>query len=176
MPEPTMTPLSTAATEDGMDIITLLKDDHDNLKDLMEKVEKTTTRADKARRDGAARCLAELLPHMRFEEAVLYPAVKERSDQEGKDLTNEAVVEHRVALELLGKLDGLTTDDEMWKAHFTVFKESVEHHIDEEHSDLFPKARKLLSKAELEAMGEAYQRLRATGELAYHAPRPSASA
>lgn len=159
-----------------MDIIALLKDDHDNLKDLMEKVGKTTTRAEKARREGAARCLAELLPHMRFEEAVLYPTVKERADQEGKDLTDEAVVEHAAALELLKKLDDIATDDEMWKAHFTVFKESVEHHIEEEQDDLFPKAKKLISRAELEAMGEAYRRFKATGELLYQAPRPTAAA
>jgi hemerythrin-like domain-containing protein len=43
--------------------------------------------------------------------------------------------------------------DEQWTARFTVLKESVEHHVEEEEGDMFPKARKVLSQEQAEILG-----------------------
>ena len=48
-------------------------------------------------------------------------------------------------------------NNEELKAKAKVLKELVEHHADEEEKDMFPRAKKLLSKDELRALGEQMQ-------------------
>jgi hypothetical protein len=45
-------------------------------------------------------------------------------------------------------------DDERWAAKFSVMKENIEHHIEEEEDDMFKKARDVFSKDELEMLGD----------------------
>jgi hemerythrin-like domain-containing protein len=47
----------------------------------------------------------------------------------------------------------MNKDQEEWTAKFTVLKENVEHHVEEEEGDMFPKARKVLSDKQAEALG-----------------------
>ena len=54
---------------------------------------------------------------------------------------------------LMGELTDLPYDDETWGAKFTVMKENVEHHVEEEEGDMFVKARQVFDKAELEDLG-----------------------
>ena len=48
-------------------------------------------------------------------------------------------------------------DDEQWTAKFTVLKENVEHHVEEEEEEMFQKARKVLSEDEIDELGERLQ-------------------
>ena len=43
---------------------------------------------------------------------------------------------------------------ESWGAKATVMRENVEHHIQEEETDMFVKARSIFDRAELEALGK----------------------
>ena len=43
--------------------------------------------------------------------------------------------------------------DEQWTAKFTVLKENIEHHVEEEEGELFPKAKKVLGKEDQETLG-----------------------
>jgi hemerythrin-like domain-containing protein len=58
-----------------------------------------------------------------------------------------------VVKRLLAELDKLGKDEETWTAKFTVLKENVEHHVEEEETEMFPKATKALSEEEVEALG-----------------------
>ena len=55
--------------------------------------------------------------------------------------------------QLLNEFAAQAKDDETWTAKFTVLKEQVEHHVEEEEGDMFKKARKVLSKEEIEELG-----------------------
>lgn len=44
--------------------------------------------------------------------------------------------------------------DDQFDAKVTALKEQVQHHVEEERKDLFPKARKLLDKEMLEALAQ----------------------
>jgi iron-sulfur cluster repair protein YtfE (RIC family) len=134
-----------------MDAFTLLKNDHQKVAGLLEKLEGTTERALKTREELFTQLKSELDVHTEIEEKIFYP-VLEKAD-ETRDITLEAFEEHRLVKQLLGELAAEAKDDEQWTAKFTVLKENIEHHVEEEEGEMFKKARKVLSKAEIEELG-----------------------
>lgn len=138
-----------------MDVFKLLKADHEKVAGILEKLDESTERAIKLREELFEKLNAELSAHAYAEEKVLYPAVKEVDAT--RDLGFEAVEEHKIVKTLLSELASLAKDTEEWSAKLSVLKENVEHHVDEEEEELFPKFRKVLSKEEIEAMGEEIQ-------------------
>ncbi|MGA9994304.1 MAG: hypothetical protein WBP93_02765, partial [Pyrinomonadaceae bacterium] len=54
---------------------------------------------------------------------------------------------------LLQELDSMPKDSEEWAAKLTVLKENVEHHVEEEEGDMFPKAKKVLGEDRIEELG-----------------------
>ena len=100
--------------------------------------------------------LAEIEIHTTIEEELFYPAMKRKTDRDGKDLVAEAVEEHHVVTTLMGELKGLDPTDERYDAKFTVLMETVEHHIEEEEGEMFPEAEEVLGDR-LERLGTQMQ-------------------
>jgi hemerythrin-like domain-containing protein len=138
--------------EDRMDAITLLKDDHDAVKGLLERIDATTERGVKTREELFTRIKRDLEVHEAIEEEIFYPALKEHP--KAKELVLEAYEEHNVVDMVMGELDGMPFDDETWGAKFTVMKENLEHHIEEEEGEMFPQARRVFERDELVELGE----------------------
>ena len=135
-----------------MNAFTLLKDDHEKVAGILEKIDGTTERAIKGREELFAQLKNELDVHARIEEEILYPVLEEY--EETRDISLEAYEEHALVKQLLGELASAPKNDERWTAKFTVLKENVEHHVEEEEGEMFEKARKVLSKDEIEKLGE----------------------
>jgi hemerythrin-like domain-containing protein len=133
------------------DAIQLLETDHRRMEDLLKKGEETTTRGVKTRTELLNTLTRELNAHEHIEETVLYPAL--RSHPEAKDIVLEGYEEHHVADLIVKELHGLARDDEQWGPKFKVLKENIEHHIEEEEDDMFPKARGIFSREELQQLG-----------------------
>jgi hemerythrin-like domain-containing protein len=55
---------------------------------------------------------------------------------------------------VMGEMGDVPVSDETWTAKFAVMKENLEHHIEEEETDMFPKARKVFDQEELDELGE----------------------
>ncbi|HYY57694.1 MAG TPA: hemerythrin domain-containing protein [Pyrinomonadaceae bacterium] len=134
-----------------MDAFELLKQDHEKVSGIFEKLEPTTERGVKTREELFAQLKQELDIHARIEEEIFYPAIQEA--KETHEITLEAFEEHAVVKQLLGELDELSKDDETWGAKLKVLKENVEHHVDEEEGEMFPGARKVLSSEQIEQLG-----------------------
>jgi hemerythrin-like domain-containing protein len=132
------------------DAISLLKEDHKKVKEAFEQFEKMDHEDTATMQEIAAVVCSELKVHTTIEEQVFYPAVRELLDDD--DLMNEAVVEHNSAKDLIAQLENMKPDDPMYAATFTVLGEYVQHHVEEEETEMFPKVRKL--KLDLEALGE----------------------
>jgi hemerythrin-like domain-containing protein len=94
---------------------------------------------------------SELDRHAEIEETIFYPVLEKA--EESRDITLEAYEEHRLVKQLLSELEAAPKDDEQWTAKFTVLKENIEHHVEEEEGELFKKARKVLNEQEIEALG-----------------------
>lgn len=139
-----------------MDAITLLKDDHKMVRKLLDELEKSTVRAAKRRTTLLAKIATNLKAHTAIEEEIFYPAFKEAGRKSDDDkMYFEALEEHRAAGELVLP-DLLKTDpaSEKFSGRAKVLKELVEHHADEEEKEMFARAKKILSKAELADLGE----------------------
>lgn len=142
-----------------MDAITLLKDDHVTLRALLGELEKSTTRAPKKRTTLLTKIVANLKAHTSIEEEIFYPAFKEAGMKSDDDkMYFEALEEHRAAGDLVlpDLLDTAPASDE-FSGRAKVLKELVEHHAGEEEKDMFPRAKKLLTKAELAELGARMQ-------------------
>ena len=139
-----------------MDAIALLKNDHKEMRAMLDALEATTTRASKKRADLLAKIDANLKAHTTIEEEIFYPAFKEAGQKSDDDkMYFEALEEHRAAGDLvLPDLVGTDPSSETFSGRAKVLKELVEHHADEEEKEMFPRAKKLIDKAELAALGE----------------------
>ena len=134
-----------------MDAITMLKDDHDKVKKLLSELEPTTERGVKTRSELFATLKGELTIHEIIEEEIFYPALK--GHPRAKDIVLEGYEEHHVVDLLMGELENLDVADENWGAKAMVMKENIEHHIEEEEGEMFPKARQVFDRQELEDLG-----------------------
>jgi hemerythrin superfamily protein len=135
------------------DAIALLKADHRQVEEWFEQFEKS--RSDDKKADLARRICQALRVHTMIEEEIFYPAFKEAGQKSGDDkMYFEALEEHRAAGDLvLPDLLGTDPSTENFSGRAKVLKELVEHHAGEEEKEMFPRARKLLDKAALAALG-----------------------
>jgi len=133
-----------------------IHEDHEELKQIIEKLENTSSRSARNRESLFGKLKEELIPHMKAEERVFYPALAEEKSAREKAL--EALEEHHVAEMLFKELDKMPKGEERWKAKLMVFKEVVSHHIKEEESTVFEKARSVFDEDQLEMLHENFQK------------------
>jgi len=133
----------------GKDAIALLKADHAEVKKAFKAFEKMKSKDGQQAQALIAKVCAAITLHAAVEEEIFYPAVREAIDED--DLMNEAAVEHASAKQLIAQIGKMSASDPMRAASFTVLGEYVQHHADEEESEMFPAARK--AKVDLKALG-----------------------
>jgi hemerythrin-like domain-containing protein len=141
--------------ESAMNAIELLKEDHVKVKQLLEQVSGTTERAAKTRTELLKKIATELEVHTALEEEIFYPALREAGGKEELKMFHEAKEEHRAvtALVLPDLLDTEPASVE-FSGRIKVLKELLEHHIEEEESEMFPDASDLLGEEELMNLGQ----------------------
>ena len=149
-----------------MDAFQLLKEDHRKVEQLFSKLESASG---KAKLDVFKQIKTELELHTHIEEKIFYPALEE--PEETHDLALEAYEEHAVVKTLLKELGRARTANDEWEAQAKVLQENVEHHVEEEENELFPKADSALSEEELEDLTE-----RMIAEKSRKAGRPAVKA
>lgn len=137
-----------------IDAISLLTQDHANVKAMFEQYEELGDRALASKKKLAQKICIELTKHATAEEEIFYPAVRQASG-ENEDLIDEATVEHASAKELIVQILSMEPGDELYDAKIKVLSEQIEHHVKEEEGEMFPKARK--AKLDLVALGEAIE-------------------
>ena len=144
------------------DALSLLEKDHRRFERLLKQGEETTEYAVKGRTELLNTITAELNVHELIEEKVFYPAL--RLHPEAKDIVLESFQEHHVADVIVAELQRLDVSDAQWGAKFKVFKENLEHHIQEEEGEMWRTARGVFSQDELRQLGAKMARMKAEGE------------
>jgi hemerythrin-like domain-containing protein len=135
-----------------MDALSLLKEDHDKVKKMLEELDSTTERGVKTREELFTKVKQELQVHESIEEEILYPALKDHPKT--KELALEAFEEHHVVNMVMAEIEGVPFEEETWGAKFTVMKENLEHHIEEEEGEMFKQAKQVFDNDELAQLGE----------------------
>jgi hemerythrin superfamily protein len=136
-----------------MDAVTLLTGDHNRVRGLVAQFEEAQEKDDAATMAAlATRIFQELQIHTTIEEEIFYPAVREAGNEELTELVAEGVEEHHVVDTLMEEMAAMEAGSEQWVAKMTVLVENVEHHADEEESEMFPKVRSSMSG--LDALAE----------------------
>jgi len=146
-----------------MNAIDLLKADHEKVKAILSQLSESTERALKKRSELLSKLEMEITIHTRLEEEILYPAFKEAGGKEQDVMYYEAKEEHRTVDSLV--LPDLKLTDPgtpEFAGRVKVVKELLEHHIEEEETEMFPQAKKLLRKARLDELGEQMEALKAS--------------
>jgi hemerythrin superfamily protein len=144
--------LSNGGQEKHPDPIEMLKQDHEQVKQLFERFESSAEDAEKKRL--ADRALVELTIHAVLEEELFYPAVRRATREDA--LMDEAAEEHHVAKILIGELSRPGRAGSRFEAKFKVLAESVRHHIEEEEEQMLPKASR--SGLDLQTLGRQMSR------------------
>jgi hemerythrin superfamily protein len=148
MPTPKKSSPNASTSQDAIELLTA---DHKSVKSLFQAFEKIKGRegAQEEKTELVRRICSELTVHTAIEEEIFYPAVREGIDDE--DLMDEADVEHAGAKELIAELESASPGDDHYDAKVTVLGEMVDHHVEEEEGEMFPKARKAIDMKELGA-------------------------
>ena len=143
------------------DIIEALHADHAKHRALFERLGATTAAVGEIR----ARLLTELdyslRLHMRFEEDVLFPALRSGASKATRSSTLEAYAKHEAARATLNELESVAPDSDTWQSWLKVLHDELELHMKEEEEELFSQARRLLSADTRQLMAAELRRWQA---------------
>jgi hemerythrin superfamily protein len=143
------------AKENTTDAIEMLKGQHREVETLFKKFEALGDSASKSKQGVFEKIADALAMHATIEEKHFYPAVKAKRTE---DILLEALEEHLGIKRVIADLLKIDSSHETFDEKVKVLKEQVEHHVKEEESDLFPKVRKVLDKAELTQIASAMEK------------------
>ncbi len=136
-----------------MTILDDIKADHDEAKSLLKTILATEETAERAALFKEFR--KKMTAHNRSEEKIFYRRLE--ATEAGRPRALEAEVEHEAADRLIDDLSRMRgKDSDKWTARCIVLRELLEHHIEEEESQVFAAARKLFDRPALDKMGEAF--------------------
>ena len=141
------------------DAIVLLKADHKELRRLFRTFQGAGDKATKRKASLAKQIISALTVHTYIENEVMYPEVRALLPELEEDVL-ESYEEHHVADVLCVELASMTPRSERFNAKANVLIEIVNHHLDEEERDRFPKVRAGLSRKKLQEIGDKLQETR----------------
>jgi hemerythrin superfamily protein len=137
-----------------LDAIALLTADHNRVRGLFTRFKAAHEAEDTgALAEIAATIFTELTVHTEIEEQIFYPRVHELSEEVGETV-DEGLEEHHVVKVLMGEIKELEPSDDKWVAKMQVLIENVEHHAEEEETELFPSVRSKMDADSLTRLAE----------------------
>ena len=135
-----------------MNVVSLLKQDHRTVEKLFSDYESSRDRA------IADEICSELDTHTEIEERAVYPAIRDEMTN-GKEMAEHAEEEHSKAKQIIGRIRR-TEDADHLSELVGELQQAVQHHVDEEESDLFPKMEQELGGSRLEEIGQEAEALK----------------
>jgi hemerythrin superfamily protein len=157
---------------DRTDALQVLIGDHEIVSGLFDEFEALGRRAHSAREHIVSRIVEELSVHAGIEETVFYPAVRERLGTTDDPMVMEALEEHHLVKLSLNELQSMSSESDRYDAKMTVLRDVVDHHVDEEENELFPKVRQAFSETELVELGQRLEEARLVAPKRAHPSAP----
>lgn len=144
------------AKSQTQNILSLIEAEHRQVEKLFAEVEKADS-------NELYECFNEIYKaltlHARSEELVFYPAMREY--EETAQYIEEAEAEHEEAKILLEEIKSLKPTDSEFKTKIKSLKKAVQHHVQEEESEIFKAISECMSDKQLSALGQEFQKTKA---------------
>ena len=141
-----------------MNATDLLKQDHQEAAGLMDELET----ADKGNMGPTKQLFTKLKDaltlHTQIEEQIFYPALEQH--EETKDMIGEAFSEHKEVKEILAEMSTMTPGSDEFMDKLTELRDGVEHHVEEEENEMFPKAERVLGESRMQELGRQLQQMK----------------
>lgn len=149
-----------------MNLYEMLHQDHEKVRGLFAQLEAIGEEDDVRREQIFLALYRELDLHSQAEEKFFYRAL--RDEDETRELILESLDEHKGVKKILDELEAMDKASPEWSSKLATLQEHVEHHVQEEEGDLFPRARKVLQDEEaagiaddIESFKEEHEQLEA---------------
>jgi len=145
------------------DAVQLLREQHAEVTALFMKLARTGNPRTSAQifRTIASR----LRDHAVIEETILYPAIRDRTRERGREEISTALHEHEIVENLLSRLEQASPWEYTADQNVAPLRDAVLRHVQEEESIILPHARRIFTRSELDDMA-----LRMTQLASIHSP------
>jgi len=131
------------------DVTKLIETDHREVESLFAKFKQTPAK------DTAMQICEELDAHADAEERVFYPVVRDEVPG-GDKLAKEGKDEHGEARQLIGRIKN-TEDDAHLAELVNQLEQAINHHVQEEESEMLPKSRDALAASRLDELAAEFE-------------------
>ncbi len=142
-------------TAQATKIFETLKQDHDQHRDLLDRIAETTGDSEE-RRTLFEHLAKELKGHAAAEEQALYSTMLRKPPT--TDDTRHSVAEHQELDETLNDLAATDMGSSEWLKKFKDFAHRYRHHIEEEEDDNFPEFAEYLNEEDKRFMAKIFER------------------
>ena len=143
-----------------MNAIELLKNEHEKAKRAFGEIQAASA-------DQRAQLWAKLEPelkvHEQMEEAALYGPVASEVGSRDETLREWQEVHHDEVTEaeaLIQEISGIDSTTDEWMEKIEELQETLEHHIQEEEGDIWPRIQRVWDESKLEHAGEQMETLK----------------
>ena len=161
-----------AKMDGAQDVVTFLKEQHQQIRQLMEQVVTTRGEARQQTWDALRRLLAV---HETAEEEIVHPRARHALEH-GNDIVDARLGEEHAGKEAIAALEKLDVDSAEFDSRFAQLKSDVEAHAEAEERVEFDKLADALSEESLQGMRRAVQIAEATAPTHPHPGVESAKA
>ena len=120
--------------DQSVDLVTLIRQQHDQVRSLMQEVKSAPAAGRKEQFEALARMLAV---HETAEEMTVYPALQKMGD-EGTRVAEARKNEEDEAKKVLANLEGLDCSSTEFEQAFEEFSGNVERHASSEEAEVLP--------------------------------------
>jgi hemerythrin-like domain-containing protein len=144
-------------------IFRTLAEEHGEVAALIKRAKHTSgdnAESIRERTDLMNEIRSELLAHAKAEEAVFYSRLNNQA--ETREIVEESKAEHRSLEHVLEQLGTVAPSTPRWMQLIEELEQAVQHHVDEEENELFPKASDVLSDEEANALDEQFRQEKQT--------------
>ncbi|MET9338812.1 MULTISPECIES: hemerythrin domain-containing protein [unclassified Nonomuraea] len=138
------------------DAISMITADHRDVERLFDRLKKDT----EDRPALLAELAAKFVAHSRGEEELIYPEIAKTVPSE-KDQVREGAEEHHEAERMLLSLLDVDPDTPKFDTLLDQLVQAVNHHVQEEESEILPALRKAVPRRRLEELGRAFSERKA---------------
>lgn len=139
-----------------MDIFELIKADHRKAEEIFSEIE--ASKSSKTLDKYFNQLYQELNLHAQVEELTFYPSM--RNHEETEKFLEEAEEEHTEVKVMLEQMKSMDSSSEEFKEKLSKLKKAVQHHVQEEENEVFPKVRQCMNDKELKDLATEFQEVK----------------